>query len=212
MFSLPRNRRPLPRVKTPVKDLPLPSGLYVASHRFLPHSGTSGRVGGGNGALSLSGQGVSGTGPPSGTAGEAPWPLLGHRRWRRSPRLEWKRCNLGALRAGDHGGDRGGGGAGAGKRTKSSSPPGRATPGPESYCPPYLRLSWTLVPSAGRRGSCPSDRGYLFIPGGGRQAGARAQEGAGRPFPRVSFKGSPALPFPPSSPSPQSYLHFKSAL
>lgn len=55
------------------------------------------------------------------------------------------------------------------------------------------------------------DRGYLFIWGEGGGRGTRAGEGARLLFLRVAFKGSPALPFPPS-PSPQSYLHFKSAL
>lgn len=34
----------------------------------------------------------------------------------------------------------------------------------------------------------------------------------GRAFSRVSFKGSPALPFPPVPFTPQPYLHFKTAL
>lgn len=40
----------------------------------------------------------------------------------------------------------------------------------------------------------------LGVRKGGR--GTRAREGARVPFPRVAFKGSPALPFPPSPSSP----------
>ncbi|CAI9158132.1 unnamed protein product [Rangifer tarandus platyrhynchus] len=56
-----------PRVKTSVKDLPLPSPVVSTSRvtDSLPHSGTSGRVGGGTvrvpQALALSGQGGCGT-------------------------------------------------------------------------------------------------------------------------------------------------------
>ena len=64
---------------------------------------------------------------------------------------------------------------GVGKRTKSRSPPGRETPpGPESYCPPYLRLSWTLVPSAERRGAVLPIVGICLFGAGDGGRGARA--------------------------------------
>lgn len=203
-----------PRVKTSVKDLPLPSPVVSTSRvtDSLPHSRTSGRVGGGTVRVPKPSpsRGREGTGPRSGTAGEAPWPSWGADAGAAAPGLSGKRCDLGALRAGDHSGDRGGGaGAGSGQ---SRSPPGSATPGPESCCPPYLRLGWTPVPWAGGRGAVLPIVGICLFGAGDGGRGARAQEGAGRPFPRVSFKGSPALPFPPSPPSPQPYLHFKSAL
>lgn len=56
-FLFAAESAPPPRVKTPVKDLPLPSGLYVASHRFPPAFRDERSGWRGNGALSLSGQG-----------------------------------------------------------------------------------------------------------------------------------------------------------
>lgn len=108
-----------------------------------------------------------------------PWPLLGHSRRRRSPGWSGKRCN--PRRAPGWGprwrpGWRRSRGPEADKEQSSAG--GERPPGPESYCPPYLRLSWTLVPSAGRR-SCPSDRGQAGLFRAGTAGGARGPAGKG---------------------------------
>lgn len=69
-----------------------------------------------------------GTGPRSGTAGEAPWPSWGAHAGAAAPGLSGKRCNLGALRAGDHGGDRGRGGAGGREADKEPLSAGERDP------------------------------------------------------------------------------------
>lgn len=155
------------------------------------------------GALAPSWQG-RGYGPCSGTVGEGmAFPV-------RNPGLEWNAAT--SARSGrGRGWKWGRRSRGQGRGQRAALPPGRATPVSESYCPSYLTLSWTLVPPGGRRGAVLRILGICLFGAGEAGRGTRAQEGAGRPFPRVSFKGSPALPFPPS-PSLQPYLHFKSAL
>lgn len=92
----------------------------------------------------------------------------------------------------------------------------------EQLCPtPYIRvllflLSRTILnsgaPGEKRRELSPPG-GHLFIKNEKRSVGdAGLMGGGGRSFSRVSFKGSPALPFPPVPATPQPYLHFKTAL
>ena len=73
-----------------------------------------------------------GTGPRSGTAGEGPWPSWGAHAGAAAPGLSGKRCNLGALQAGDHGGDRGGGGAGGREADKEPLSAGERDPPPRA--------------------------------------------------------------------------------
>lgn len=107
-----------------------------------------------------------------------------------------------------------GDGSGDGGKEGDKEPPCLRGERPPSQSPIVRRISdyaglW--CPREGEAELSSGSRVFAYLGRGECGRGTQAWEGARRPFPRVSFKESPALPFPPS-PSPQPYLHFKSAL
>lgn len=127
-----------------------------------------------------------------------PLALSGCRRGSHGARLQWRRSPF-ARSSRRPEWTRGRRSRGQGRGQRAVPPPGERL---LCHSPIVRRISdYAGLWFPGKeKGSCTPGRGCLLGAGeGGR--GRSAREGARRAQPRVSFKGSPALPFPPS-PSP----------